>query len=370
MFPELGAILFLGIGVCGSWNGHKKIFFNSWPVPLAGLLTAPRGMGRIFVSRGELPLVNCQDYSRFPKAKGYPSQVFSAVQSMFGDFASSRRVLSRWLNAFHPDNLYAQEVLEVFKRLIAVGIQCGRLFNLGPATMHSYLAEYRRTTRRLEARKYHGISNECPEVFLFHHGLRRLDPRIRSQLKNKSVLDIGAFTGDSALVLSEYAKDMYGIGLSLTNYAVLKRVLAQNPALSSNVRTFHMAVSDADGQTNSTGSGGGARISNGPGEQITMISVDTFVDRYNLSVGFIKADVEGYAFAVVKGAAKTLARDRPVFSFSTYHDFSEMYNVSVFLMNSLHQYYFEWHMEKNVGSVFFELSFFGRPKQRWELFME
>jgi hypothetical protein len=35
-----------------------------------------------------------------------------------------------------------------------------------------------------------------------------LDPHIRRPLKENSVIDIGAFNGDSALVLSDYAKDV------------------------------------------------------------------------------------------------------------------------------------------------------------------
>jgi FkbM family methyltransferase len=194
-----------------------------------------------------------------------------------------------------------------------------------------------------------------------------LDPRIRKPLKNKSFIDIGAFNGDSALVLSEYAKDVYSIELSTPNYAALNRVLSQNPVLSANVQTFHMGVSDTEGEIALIGAGGGARISAGRSEQIKMITVDAFVKVYNLSIGFIKADVEGHALAVVKGAAETIARDRPIFSFSLYHDFSEMYNVSIFLMKLLPNYYFEWHMENEVTIAFFELSLFGRPKQAWEM---
>jgi hypothetical protein len=95
-----------------------------------------------------------------------------------------------------------------------------------------------------------------------------------------------------------------------------------------------------------------------------MITVDTFVRRHNLTVGFMKADVEGFGLQVVRGAAETLVRDRPVLALSCYHDFSEMYNASIFLMNLLPNYHFEWHMENQWRNIFYELGLFGYPKEK------
>jgi FkbM family methyltransferase len=235
-----------------------------------------------------------------------------------------------------------------------------------PKTLRDYFDQYSATTQPAEAHKYQNISNKCTEVFLFHHGLRLLDPRIRAPLKNKSFIDAGAFDGDSALVLSEYAKDVYSFEPSDVNYAILTRTLAENPSLSANVHAFHMGLSDKEGEATIVGRGVGARISTGRGERVRMITIDTFVKTYNLSVGFLKADVEGYSFPVVKGAAGTIARDRPIFCFASYHDFSEMYNLSMFLMDLLPNYYFEWRMEHAFPTIFFSLALFGRPKQIWE----
>jgi hypothetical protein len=82
-----------------------------------------------------------------------------------------------------------------------------------------------------------------------------LDPRIRPLLKAKSVIDIGAFNGDSALVLSGYGKDIYSLELPAANFAVLNRFLAQHPSLSFNVRVCHDGVSDRDDESTVVGSG-------------------------------------------------------------------------------------------------------------------
>jgi hypothetical protein len=128
-----------------------------------------------------------------------------------------------------------------------------------------------------------------------------------------------------------------------------------------------MGMSDKEGVATFTGRRVGVQISNGPGELVLITTIDAFVQKHNLSVGFVKADVEGHAFAVVKGAIRTISRDRPIFSFASSHDFSEMYNLSTFLMNLFPNYYFEWRMEDDCPNVFFSLSLFGRPKQTWEI---
>jgi hypothetical protein len=129
-----------------------------------------------------------------------------------------------------------------------------------PLSLRQYIEKYVRITRQDEANKYRGLKKFCLEVFCFHHGLRLLDPRRRSCLRTKSCTDIGAFNGDSALVLSEYAKDVYGLVLSKRNFAIMNRILSQNPSLSATVHGFDIGMRDQEGESSASGSGPGARI--------------------------------------------------------------------------------------------------------------
>jgi FkbM family methyltransferase len=312
-------------------------------------------------SNWKLPFLNCSDYLHFPRLSGFPWHVFRQINAAFGHFQSSQPVLSAWLNRFQPNNSYAQEVLDTFKLQMAVGIQCSKLYNVMPPTLRRHINTYIITTRRTEAGKYRGVQNSCLEVFCFHHGLRMLDPHIRDLLKTKSIIDIGAFNGDSALVLADYGKNVYSLELSSTNFAILSRVLAQNPLLSANVHAFHLGVSDQEGKSSVIGFGAGAKIASQAGELVKIVTIDKFVQRHNLSIGFMKGDVEGHAAAIVRGSIETMRRDRPIFSFSSYHDFSEMYNMSIFLLDLLPDYYLEWHMENTITIAFFEVSLLDRP---------
>jgi hypothetical protein len=98
------------------------------------------------------------------------------------------------------------------------------------------------------------------------------------------------------------------------------------------------------------------------GNKIQVTSIDNFVQNNNLTVGFIKADVEGYGLKLAQGGIKILKRDRPIFSISTYHNFGELFEFSAFLLSQLPDYEFEWHMENPTPIWLFELSLFGYPK--------
>jgi hypothetical protein len=102
-----------------------------------------------------------------------------------------------------------------------------------------------------------------------------------------------------------------------------------------------------EGEARSTGPGAGAKMS---GRCIRQVR--------SLSINFIRADVDGRASAVVKGAVDTLTRDRPIFSMASYHGFSEIFNVSTFLTDRFAIYHVEGHMENGTGFMFVELSLF------------
>jgi FkbM family methyltransferase len=302
-----------------------------------------------------LPLLNCSAYLRFPRLSGFPWHIFSQIKAAFRAISTSQPRISAWLNRFQPKNCYAQEVLHTFTLQMAAGIQSLRRYDVMPPPLRRHIDTYIVTTGRAEASKYHGVQNSCLEVFCLHDELRMLDPRIQASLKTKSFIDIGAFNGDSALVLSDYAKDVYSLEFSGAYFAVLNRVLSQNPILSAHVHAFHVGVSNQEGESSVTGYGAGAKIAGHVGELVKIVTIGKFVQGHNLSIGFLK------------GATEMILRDRPIFSLSSYHDFSEMYNMSTFFMDLLSNYYFEWHMENTITIASFEISLFGRPQQAWEV---
>jgi FkbM family methyltransferase len=312
-----------------------------------------------------LPL-DCSKFASILHPGNFVGHVIDQIRSIFNGVDNALSALSSWLASFQPGTQYAAEVLETFKWQLVVGLRCNKLFSRVPETLRQYLATFRHTIYPELCKKYQGIDPISSEAFYFQHGLRHLDDRVKTKLKGKDLLDIGAFNGDSALALSEYGHAIYCIELDANNFAAMRKVLALNPRYAANVHAFHLGMSDKSTDAGGvSGYGGGARIGDG-GQRVQLVTVDDFVEENNLTLGFMKADVEGDAFAVVKGAAKSMLRFRPIFSVSCYHDFVEMYNLSLFLMELLPNYHFEWHSENLVDWTFFELSLSGYPREALE----
>jgi FkbM family methyltransferase len=310
-----------------------------------------------------LPIVQCdsvKDTSPLVESS-FVHRVTSEIRSRFGDFQSAEEPLSLWLSQFRPTDDYTSEVLETFKMQLSVGLLCSRLYSRPPPTLDSFVRDFRQNLYPGYRAKYHGLDPDLPEVFYFHHGLKRLSPAVTAGLKQKDFLDIGACDGDSALVLAPYAGRVHSIEISKENIDTLHKTIAANPEITANVRVYHMGIGETVGSAGATGGGRAAQIMQG--SEIEILPVDVFAARYNLTIGFLKADIEGYALAMVRGARQTMVRDRPIFSISCYHTFHEMYDVSMFLYNLLPGYRFEWHMENDRDFAFFELSLFGCPKE-------
>jgi hypothetical protein len=81
---------------------------------------------------------------------------------------------------------------------------------------------------------------------------------------------------------------------------------------------------------------------------VKIISIGRLIKRHILSIGFLNGNVEGHAGAIVRGAVETLLRDRPIFSFSSYHDFTEMYDISMFPTDLLPNHDFKWHIGRQL----------------------
>jgi hypothetical protein len=68
---------------------------------------------------------------------------------------------------------------------------------------------------------------------------------------------------------------------------------------------------DHEGKSSSIGSAAGAIISGYHGTFVKICTINKVVQIHDLGIGFLKADGEGHAAAIVTDANETLLRDRP-----------------------------------------------------------
>ena len=154
------------------------------------------------------------------------------------------------------------------------------------------------------------------------------------KIRNKNIMDVGGFVGDSAIVLSSYTdKSVYSFEPFMKNYnAMLDTIRINN---KNNIIAINLSLGDEDKEL-SIFSDGEINIGNnlynkeGIEEKIKMTTLDKFVRENNIEVGLIKVDIEGGEQAFLKGAINTIIEQKPALILSIYHsyeDFMEIKNI-------------------------------------------
>lgn len=151
--------------------------------------------------------------------------------------------------------------------------------------------------------------------------------------KNKDIVDVGGFNGDSALLFSNYTKkkvyvfepveELHNKILETIKLNNLKNVIPVNCALGSNIEKKEITVADYGGSTILKKD----FYENNVTTQISVNTLDNYVKQNNLNVGLIKVDIEGYEQEFLKGAIQTLRNQKPTLLISIYHTFDDFFNI-------------------------------------------
>jgi FkbM family methyltransferase len=175
---------------------------------------------------------------------------------------------------------------------------------------------------------YHGLYEAGS--WTRHHGLRNASQQVKDFVKDKEIFDVGAYTGDSVMVLENYTN------IRVRSYELIPETasMAQSYAEKMN-RAKHIVnnigLSDKPGFINvpRRGNIGSSIRSRGP-VTVRLTTIDAEVRAYNLTIGFIKIDIEGYECDVLNGAKSTLKTQHPILSLSSYHNI-ELMDIPKFL---------------------------------------
>ena len=94
-----------------------------------------------------------------------------------------------------------------------------------------------------------------------------------------------------------------------------------------------------------------------------MVTIDSEKEKFQFTAEFIKMDVEGFGWNVIKGAIKTIQEDRPVLSLGVYHNPEELFKIKPFLEENLPNYKFEFQLQQFSESEFHDMTLIGYPKE-------
>ena len=155
-------------------------------------------------------------------------------------------------------------------------------------------------------------------VFYNHHNLRFANEKLRNYIKDKIFLDVGAYVGDSVLVLLKYNPSLiYSFEIADWNIERYKQTMKMNNVPQNKYKLVKQAIADKPGEIVIKSSCEIEGKSHSKPlkyreQTVEATNIDTFMKNKNEKVGFIKATVQGIMHKTVTGMKETIKRDRPV----------------------------------------------------------
>ena len=158
----------------------------------------------------------------------------------------------------------------------------------------------------------------------------------RSIKRNEVFVDCGAFVGDT---LEDYIKEKSGtfskivaFEPNLKNFGAMKkrveRLIEEWALDEDKIVMCPYGVDEKSGigyiEGSENGNSGTMMLSSGDGEKCECVALDEFL---NEPVSFIKADIEGYERKMLKGAEKTIRKNKPKLAICIYHSPKDFFEI-------------------------------------------
>lgn len=159
-------------------------------------------------------------------------------------------------------------------------------------------------------------------------------------IKNKDIIDAGAFTGDTSLPLSKRTtKNVYAFEPFKESFEMLKKNIVDNNI--ENIVPINKSLGNINGERtlflsgdNLQGITSDSSLRSYDNEiKVEETTIDTFVEENNLEVGFITIDVEGAEMDLLEGAINTIKTQKPILYISMYHKVSDYFNIIPWVAN-------------------------------------
>lgn len=159
-------------------------------------------------------------------------------------------------------------------------------------------------------------------------------------LKDKDIIDAGAFTGDSSIPLSKLTSaNVHAFEPFKESFDKLVKNIELNNI--KNIIPIQASLSDKIGEINLYLSGNNyqgitSKSNKRKYDKIFTIeskTIDSYVEENNLNVGLIKVDVEGEEKNLLKGAINTIKSQKPILFLSIYHSVDDFFDIKPWIDN-------------------------------------
>jgi len=316
-------------------------------------------------------LRNCRQFSRLPQVQGGAGNIVGKLMARNHNVEAAVAEVLEFRSQFRTQAAgFSQDCFDMAIKTLLLGLMCRKMNrDMQEALVRrwqTYEKEGRPEYKPIFAliRPMIGVG---PETIIDDHGLMLVPQHHRDYIKTRAILDIGAWTGDSALILSRYGRMVYSFELSPGLFRTLVRVVNQTRSLITNVVPINAGMGGAVGSMvlPDTGDGYanlGQRFQSGV--SVPVMTIDSFVREYNETIGYFKIDTEGHGLDIVKGAQRTLREQQPIFGLACYHEWEEMFEAPRLIAREFPEYDFEWSMHGPPSRqlYFNEFTFYAFPK--------
>jgi len=195
------------------------------------------------------------------------------------------------------------------------------------------------------------------QPFFIHDVLSRL-PK-----EGMSFVDCGAYNGDTILAMVELGisfKNTFCFEPDPVNYDLLLDQI-ERLGLTDHISTVKAGVWSETTllHFNNMGNDSSHVVLEATCAEhtINVVSIDDFfADKQR--VDMIKMDIEGAEMEALKGAIKTIHRDRPILAICLYHKFFDLTNIPLFLIEKLENYDFSLRQHDGMA----ETILYGLPR--------
>jgi FkbM family methyltransferase len=161
---------------------------------------------------------------------------------------------------------------------------------------------------------------------------------VRDKIMDRDIIDVGAYIGDSSLVLSRYTKGkvhafepfdkafsdlLCNIELNNANGIIPVKLAASNTIGRKRLyfaKNANLSVSTFDPEKSLTKGDYGTA-------EIETTTIDHYSIENGLRIGAIKIDAEGAEKSVLAGASEVIRRDKPVLLISIYHNVEDFMDI-------------------------------------------
>ena len=165
-------------------------------------------------------------------------------------------------------------------------------------------------------------------VFAPHNGLDFI-PDAGERMLGASVIDGGAFIGDSALAINEFRPQaIYCFEPEDSNRNKMRETIEHNSL--SNVTIVNAGLGSAQGRARLQGDASKTKLELSS-DGLTVTTVDAFCREHNVAPGLIKLDVEGMEYDVIQGSLETIKRHKPLLIISIYHSARDFFEIKPIL---------------------------------------